>query len=42
MNKKNIGFFLSLAGALACLASCGGDTSSSTQSEPLPPPPSID
>lgn len=41
MNKKNIGFFLSLAGALACLASCGGDTSSSTQSEPLPPPPSI-
>lgn len=42
MNKKNIGFFLSLAGALACLASCGGDNSSSTQSEPLPPPPSID
>ncbi len=44
MNKKNIGFFLSLTGALACLASCGGDTSSSssTQSEPLPPPPSID
>ncbi len=42
MNKKNIGFFLSLVGALACLASCGGDTSSSTQSEPLPPPPSID
>lgn len=51
MNKKNIGFFLSLAGALACLASCGGDTSSSSSStqtsstpssEPLPPPPSID
>lgn len=44
MNKKNIGFFLSLAGALACLASCGGDTSSSTKTsdEPLPPPPSID
>lgn len=50
MNKKNIGFFLSLAGALACLASCGGDTSSSSSStqtsstpssEPLPPP-SID
>lgn len=44
MNKKNIGFFLSLAGALACLASCGGDASSSTKTsdEPLPPPPSID
>lgn len=50
MNKKNIGFFLSLTGALACLASCGGDTSSSSSStqtsstpssEPLPPP-SID
>lgn len=50
MNKKNIGFFLSLTGALACLASCGGDisssssstqTSSTPSSEPLPPP-SID
>lgn len=47
MNKKNIGFFLSLTGALACLASCGGDisssssstqTSSTPSSEPLPPP----
>ncbi|MDY3904016.1 MAG: hypothetical protein SO007_02350, partial [Candidatus Enteromonas sp.] len=51
MNKKNIGFFLSLTGALACLASCGWDTSSSSSStqtsstpssKPLPPPPSID
>lgn len=29
MNKKKIGFFLSLSGALAVLAGCGGDYSSS-------------